>query len=45
MIVVKQKAFYLYGCMSDFERFKEQFSSKEKFICLPLFLMCEINLT
>ena len=31
MIVVKQKAFYLYGCMSDFEKFKEQFSSKEKF--------------
>ena len=31
MTVVKQKAFYLYGCISHFEKYKEESSSKEKF--------------
>ena len=31
MVAVKQKAFYLYGCISDFEKFNEEFSSKKKF--------------
>ena len=29
--LVKQKGFYLYEYMTDFEKFKEQLSSKEKF--------------
>ena len=29
--LVKQKGFYLYEYMSDFEKFKEQLCSKEKF--------------
>ena len=29
--LVKQKGFYPYESMSDFEKFKEELSSKEKF--------------
>ena len=29
--LVKQKGFYLYGYMSDFEKFKEELPSREKF--------------
>ena len=29
--LVKQKGFYLYKYMSDFEKFKEELSSKERF--------------
>ena len=29
--LVKQKGFYLYEYMSDFEKFKEELSSKERF--------------
>ena len=29
--LVKQKGFYPYECMSDFEKFKEQLPSEEKF--------------
>ena len=32
--IVKQKGFYFYEYMSDFEKFKEKFPSKEKFYCL-----------
>ena len=32
--LVKQKGFYPYKYMSDFEKFKEQLSSKEKFYSL-----------
>ena len=29
--LVKEKGFHLYECMSDFEKFKERLSSKDKF--------------
>ena len=29
--LVKQNLYYPYGCMSDFEKFKEELPSKEKF--------------
>ena len=29
--IIKQKAFYPYGYMSDYEKFQEEFPSKEKF--------------
>ena len=29
--LVKQKGFYPYECITDFEKFEEEFSSKEKF--------------
>ena len=31
MVIVKQKGFYPYEYMSDFEKFKVEFPSKEKF--------------
>ena len=32
--MVKQKGFYLYGYMSNFEKFKEELPSKEEFYSL-----------
>ena len=32
--LVKQKLFYPYECISDFEKLKEEFPSKEKFYSL-----------
>ena len=34
LCLVKQKGFYPYECMSGFEKFKEELSSKEKFYSL-----------
>ena len=34
LCLVKQKGFYPYECMSSFEKFKEELSSKEKFYSL-----------
>ena len=36
--LVKQKRFYLYEYMTDFEKFKEKLASKEKFYA---FLTCK----
>ena len=34
LYLVQQKGFYHYGCMSDFEKFKEELPSKNKFYSL-----------